>query len=163
LAALDKGTVAEDRPTPAARAFEPSRTNSTPASQARPRDTRSARRSFTTVVFSVSPSHSPTGTLVPSVVMARATTMQHSAKTTPSIIMAATSSSERSRATSSASLASVAALKRRDTADFEPLRATASSSVPMGSATRPWRRVATPASMRSRATWVKRSLEENTA
>jgi hypothetical protein len=37
---------------------------------------RSARRSVTTVLFSVSPSHSPTGTFRPSVVMTRAAT-QH--------------------------------------------------------------------------------------
>jgi hypothetical protein len=60
-------------------------------------------------------------------------------------------------------LASVAALNRRDTDDLDPEREQASSSVPMGSATRAWRRVATPASMRSKATWVKRSVDENTA
>ena len=113
--------------------------------------------------FSVSPSHSPTGTLVPSLVMTSAATQQHSAKVMPSIITTATSSSLRSRPISSASAASVAALNRRDIADFESPRATDSSSAPSGSPTRPWRRVATPASMRSIAIWVSRSVEENTA
>jgi hypothetical protein len=76
--------------------------------------------------------------------MTRAATQQHSAKLIPSIITAATSSSERSRPISSASAASVAALNRRDTADFESPRATPSSSTPIGSATRACRRVANP-------------------
>src|SRR5271165_4694219 len=42
--------------------------------EAKAAGTRSARRAVTTVLFSVSPSQSPTGTLVPSVVITRATT-----------------------------------------------------------------------------------------
>ena len=45
-------------------------TASRPPSADRPRAARSASRPVTTVLFSVSPSHRPTGTLVPSVVMA---------------------------------------------------------------------------------------------
>ena len=62
--------------TAVANAFAPSRTNSTPPVVSRPRSTRSASNEVTTVAFSVSPSYSPTGTLVPSVVMASATTIR---------------------------------------------------------------------------------------
>ena len=85
---------------------------------------------MTTVLFSVSPSHSPTGTLVPSAVIARATTQHTSANTIPSIINTATSNAPRSRASSSANTVSVAALKRREIADFESPLATASSAAP---------------------------------
>jgi hypothetical protein len=49
------------------------------------------------VAFSVSPSKSPTGTFVPSVVTTMVTTQQHLAKTIPSIMSTATSRVERSR------------------------------------------------------------------
>lgn len=48
------------------------------ASQPRPRATRSPRRTLTAVALSVSPSHSPEGTLMPSPVVVSATTTQHS-------------------------------------------------------------------------------------
>ena len=51
--------------------------------------------------------------------------------------------------------------ERIEMADFEPPRATCSSSSPMGSATSAWRLVATPASIRSTATWVSRSRSLN--
>ena len=118
---------------------------------------------MTTVVFSVSPSHNPTGTLVPSAVMTSAATQQVSANTIPSIINAATSRPARSRASSSSRAFVVAALNLREIAERESPRATASRSAPIGSATSTWRRVATPASTRSTANWVSRSVHENTA
>jgi len=63
----------------------------------------------------------------------------------------------RSCLSSSASLFSVAATKCLEIADVESPRATISRASPMGSATSAWRLVATPASMRSTATWVSRS------
>ena len=75
------------------------------------------------LVFSVEPSTRPSGTFVPSVVMARATMQVCAPKRTPSIINATTSSSERSAAISSPRAVSVAATKRRDTADFDVDRA----------------------------------------
>src|SRR5664279_5070834 len=47
-------------------AVAPSNTNSTPPVVSRPRSTRSASSAVTSVVFSVSPSYSPTGTFLPS-------------------------------------------------------------------------------------------------
>ena len=74
---------------------------------------------MTTTVFSVSPRTSPTGTFVPSAVMIRATVIICPATLSPSIINTAVSSADRSRASSSLSACSVAALNRRDTADFD--------------------------------------------
>ena len=105
--------------------------------------------------FSVSPSTKPTGTFVPSAVMTRATTTIWSATLSPSIISTAVSRPDRSRASSSVIACSVAALNRRDTADFE----VALPSTPTGSVTSTWRRVATPASIRSTTTWRSRSSE----
>ncbi len=104
---------------PAASALAPSMTQSTPEETSRPRATRSAKRAVTTVLFSVSPSHSPTGTLVPSAVMTRATTTHEPATSSPSIMSTATSRSERSRAISSPMALVVAATKRRETADLD--------------------------------------------
>lgn len=70
---------------------------------------------MTTVLFSVSPSQSPTGTFVPSVVTTRAATTHWPASSIPSTITTATSRSERSLAISSASAASVARFQRRET------------------------------------------------
>ncbi len=146
---------------PAASALAPSMTQSTPDSASRPRATRSANRAVTTVLFSVSPSHSPTGTLVPSVVMTRATTTHEPATSSPSIMRTATSRSERFRAISSPMALVVAATKRRETADLDMDFERPSSSSPTGSATSRWRRVATPASMRSTTRELSRSAELN--
>src|SRR5579875_1235914 len=54
-------------------AFDPSMTNSIPCAGSRPRSSRSESSALTTVAFSVSPSHSPSGTLTPSVVIPNAT------------------------------------------------------------------------------------------
>jgi hypothetical protein len=103
-------------------------------------------------LFSVPPSHSPTGTLVPSAQMANVTTQQCSAKLTPSIIKATTSRSVRSRAMSSSSAFFVLATNRRDTDDFDVERAWCSTSAPTGSLAARWRRVASPANIRSMTT-----------
>ncbi len=55
--------------TAAARAFAPSITTSNPSWADRRRLTRSASNAFTTVLFSVAPSHSPTGNFCPSAVI----------------------------------------------------------------------------------------------
>jgi hypothetical protein len=80
---------------------------------------RSANRAVTTVLFSVSPSQSPTGTLVPSVVMTRATTAHEPATSSPSIMSTATSRSERFRAINSPMALVVAATKRLEMADLD--------------------------------------------
>ena len=117
---------------------------------------------MTTTLFSVSPSHSPTGTLVPSAVMTRATTQHWPATSSPSIMRTATSRWARLRAIRSSMAFLVAAMKRRETADLEVERARVSMSVPTGSATSPCLRVATPASMRSTTSELSRSAELNT-
>ena len=53
-------------------------------------------------------------------------------------------------------------MNRRETADLEVERALASMSAPTGSATSTWRRVATPASIRSTTSELSRSAELNT-
>ena len=73
----------------------------------------------------------------------------------------ATSRSERFRAISSPMALVVAATKRRDTADLDIDLERPSSSAPTGSATSAWRRVATPASMRSTTRELSRSAELN--
>ena len=88
------------------------------------------------MAFSVSPSHSPTGTFVLSVVTTNATTQQHFAKTMPSIMSTATSRPERSSPNSSARRAAVALMNQRETAARESPLATISSSSPIGSETR---------------------------
>ena len=118
---------------------------------------------MTTVLFSVSPNHNPTGTLVPSAQMASATTQHCSAKKTPSIIIAATRRSVRSRAINSSRALVVAALKRRDTAERDVEADAAVTCSPTGSATERCRRVATPASIRSMTTWLSRSSLLNVA
>jgi hypothetical protein len=64
-------------------------------------------------LFSVSPSHTSTGTLVPSAKITRATTQHWPTITSPSIITTATSSPLRSRAISSLSAVSVARTQRQ--------------------------------------------------
>jgi hypothetical protein len=81
---------------------------------------------------------------VPSVVITITKTRQSSAKWTPSLINTATSRPDRSRDKSSAIAVSVAAMKRRDTADFDVDRHL--TEVPTGSATSTCPRVETLAS-----------------
>src|SRR6266498_2282588 len=138
--------------TPAASALAPSMTTSSPSSTFRPRSTRSASSERTTVLFSVEPSHSPIGTLVPSAPMASATTTQRSLRCSPSSISTLMSRSVRSRASNSASAVSVSRTNRRETADLLVDLAVVSTCSPTGSATRACRRVATPASIRSSTT-----------
>src|ERR1035437_10382145 len=87
-------------------------------------------RSVTTVVFSVLPSTSPKGYLVPSMPIPNATTHRCSPKWTPSIINATRSRLPSGAASSSPRAVSVSATNRRETADlladrFEPDRVTA--------------------------------------
>ena len=96
----------------------------------------------------VSPSHSPTGTLGPSVQIAGAHA-QDSANTTPSTMRAATVSSEGSRLMSSSRVALVLATKRRLTDERDGDAASTSTASPTGSLAAQCRRVARPASMRS--------------
>ncbi len=91
---------------------------------------------MTIVLFSVSPSHRPTGTFVPSTQIANPTTQHTSAKCTPSSINAASLSSDRSRLINSSKPAWVAVLKRRPTDDRDVDRALAASWSPTGSFTR---------------------------
>jgi hypothetical protein len=111
----------------------------------------------TTTVFSVSPRRRPTGTFVPSAVMTRATTIISPATLSPSIINTAVSNADRSELNTSSIASVVAATKRRDTAE----RDVAVPAGPTGSATSTWRRVATPASIRSTTTWRNRSSDAN--
>ena len=74
----------------------------------------------------------------------------------------ATSRSIRLRAISSESAVLVAATKRLEMADLDMDLERASMSAPTGSATSAWRRVATPASMRSTTRELSRSAELNT-
>src|SRR3954464_1282792 len=119
-------------------------TTSSPFSADRPRETRSASIDRTTVLFSVAPSHSPTGSLPPSAVIARATITHRPAMCSPSSISTVMSCSDRSRDSSSASAVSVSFTSRRETADRPVERAPSSTSVPSGSAIRACRRGAAP-------------------
>jgi hypothetical protein len=160
LCTVQRCTAAEapntSRTAPAS-AFAPSITTSSPSAADRPRSTRSASSARTTVLFSVEPSHSPTGSFVPSAVMARATTTHRSARCSPSSISTLMSSSPRSRVISSPSAVSVCLTNRRDTADRLVDFALRSTGAPTGSAARACRRVASPASIRSSTTWESRS------
>src|SRR6202171_3113371 len=120
--------------TAAERALAPSMTTSSPSSNARPRETRSASRVRTTVLFSVEPSHSPTGFLVPSAVMASATTTQRSPRCSPSSMSTLMSSPVKSRAINSASAVSVWRTNRREIAERLVDFACLSTRVPTGSA-----------------------------
>jgi hypothetical protein len=107
-----------------------------------------------TVLFSVAPSHSPTGNFVPSAVIAGATTQQCSAMCSPSIINTLMSSPVRSRVSSSARAVLVCAMNRRLTAERLVALATSATACPTGSAAATCRRVANPASIRSITTRV---------
>ena len=99
----------------------------------RPHSRSPTSRSRARVAFSVEPSTSTRGCLVPSMPMPSATTQQCSAKWTPSTSNATRSRSLRSRASSSARAVRVMATNRRDTADFEVAVAACSTPVPTGS------------------------------
>ena len=79
------------------------------------------------MAFSVEPSTTASGCLVPSMPIPIATTNRWSAKCTPSTMSATRSSPDRSPASSSARAVSVASTKRRETADFDVERAAAST------------------------------------
>jgi hypothetical protein len=91
------------------------------------------RSALTTVAFSVEPSTTPRGILVPSMVIPNATTQRCSAKWTPSINRATRSSSERSALIISSSARSVICTNRRLTAERDVERAEASTATPTGS------------------------------
>ena len=99
----------------------------------RPRSRRPTINSLTRLAFSVEPSTSDNGCLVPSMPIPRATTQVCSPKCTPSTISPTRSSDDRSAASSSANAVSVAATNRRDTADFDVLTAICSVRCPTGS------------------------------
>src|SRR5512144_2445127 len=153
--ALDQRLVAEHLPHPGRERLGAVEDDQQPVLE--PRATRSASSDLTTVLFSVEPSHSPTGILVPSAVLASATTTHRSAMCSPSSINTLTSSSVRSRAISSASAVWVCLTNRRDTADLEVDFAVFAACSPTGSPTRACRREATPASIRSNTICVSRS------
>ena len=88
---------------------------------------------MTSVAFSVEPSSTASGYLVPSSPIPSATTQQDSAKCTPSTRNATKSSPDRSAPISSANAVSVAATNRRDTADLLVAVAVASTRSPTGS------------------------------
>ncbi len=88
---------------------------------------------MTSVAFSVAPSTSASGILLPCRSIPSATTQQVSAKCTPSTISATRSSRDRSAASNSASAVSVCATNLRDTADFEVLLDVALTCSPTGS------------------------------
>ncbi len=115
------------------------------------------------VVISVEPSTSASGCLVPSASTPRATTHRCSPKCTPSTINATSSSSPRGRASRSANAVSVAAMNLRDTADLLVAVAAASTPRPTGSRPTPYRRVDSPASIRSIAIRLNTSMEENSS
>ncbi len=109
-------------------ALEPSIQTSRPCSAESRRSSRSARARRQTAAFSDAPSHSPSGTFVPSALIPSAHRHVYPASWTPSS-MSTSRSSGTGRAISSASAFRVRAMKRRETADLETER----SSVPVGS------------------------------
>jgi hypothetical protein len=114
-----------------------------------------------TLAFSVEPSLSESGTLVPSGLIPSATIWVAPASSSPSIMTTASSSPDRSHERSTSSAARVADTNVRDTADFDVERALASTRSPTGSPTPPDLRAETPASIRSSTTASSRSREAN--
>ena len=133
-------------------ALDPSSTNSIPCSGSRPRSTRSDSSAVATVAFSVLPSQSPSGIFTPSVVIPSATIIIRPLSSSPSSIITARRRSESARLISSSSATRVRSTNDRDTADFDVDRALVSTSSPTGSCVRRYRRVETPASIRSNTT-----------
>src|SRR4051794_508137 len=143
--------------TAARSALLPSSTTKTPCSTSRPLPTRSESRCAVTVLFSVEPSQSPSGTLVPSVVTPRQTTQQRPLSSTPSSISAARRMSPSGRDISARRCSPVRPTNSRETADFEVERSASTTSWPTGSRVRANRRVLTPASICSSTTRVNGS------
>jgi hypothetical protein len=100
-------------------AFAPSITNRIPCSGSRPRSTKSESSAVATLAFSVDPSQSPSGTLMPSLVIPSATTLVRSPRSIPSIIITANRTSSRRRLISSDSATRVRSMKVRETEDFD--------------------------------------------
>jgi hypothetical protein len=98
-----------------------------------PRSRSPVSTSVTTVAFSVAPSAKASGTLVPSMVMPRATTQVWAATRMPSTMSATRSIPVRSWASRSARACSVRATNRRDTADLEVPELAWTTWVPTGS------------------------------
>jgi hypothetical protein len=117
-------------------AFAPSITNRIPCSGSRPRSTKSESSAVATLAFSVDPSQSPSGTLMPSAVIPSATTQQRPCSSSPSIIITANRASSRRRLISSDSATRVRSMKVRETEDFDVDRAARSTSAPTGSCVR---------------------------
>ncbi len=91
-------------------------------------------------VFSVASSHSPTGTLTPSVVIPSPATQQRPLSSIPSIMSTARRTSPRHRLISAARFSAVLALNSREIDDFEVERSAALASSPTGSEVRAKRR-----------------------
>src|SRR5579859_2318783 len=144
--------------TAARMALPPSITKSRGCSTCSPRSIRLPNSALQTVLFSVVPSHRPSGCLRPSVSTPRATTMQCSATSTPSMNIATRSSWLRSRPNSSPSFCSVPWIKRCEIADLDVARA---STRPTGSRPAEYRRVESPASILPNAASLSRSRLAN--
>jgi hypothetical protein len=110
-----------------------------------------------TVLFSVEPSHSPSGTFTPSVVIPSATTQQRPFSSIASSINTASRTSASARPMSASRCSRVRPTNSREIADFEVERSASSTSSPTGSCVRAKRRVETPASICSSTTRVSGS------
>src|SRR6266545_2193968 len=95
-------------------ALPPSMTNSTPREASRPRSAKSATRRVQTALFSVVPSTTPKGTLVPSAATPSAPTSRCSPIPKPSRNTTSQRRSSSRRPSSSASRSAVACTNRRD-------------------------------------------------
>ena len=101
---------------------------------------------------SVEPSHSPSGIFTPSVLIPKATIIIRPLSSSPSSIITARRRSPNWRLISSPSASRGRSTNDLDTADFDVDRARVSILVPTGSCVRRYRRVDTPASIRSKTT-----------
>ena len=146
------GDLADTERTALRSALEPSSTNSIPCSGSSPRSTRSDSSAVATVAFSVDPSHSPSGIFTPSVVIPKATIIIRPFSSSPSSIITASRRSPNWRLISSPSASRVRSTNDLDTADFDVDRALVLTCSPTGSYVRRYRRVDTPASIRSSTT-----------
>ena len=104
-----------------------------PCDASRPRSRRAVINARTTVAFSVDPSTTPNGTLVPSAVTPSAPIMVWPAKSKPSMNKISHRRSSSGRARNSARRSAVAATKRRDTELCDVADATSSTAAPTGS------------------------------
>jgi len=114
-------------------AFDPSSTAKIGLVTSRPCSRSPTISSVTRVAFSVEPSTSDNGCLVPSMAIPRATTHVCSPKCTPSTMNPTRSSPDRSAESRAASAVSVCATNRRDTAEREVAVAAVSVRCPTGS------------------------------